>query len=358
MKIELKKITVRDLSKNYKDNDEEGVVGYSGKLDIRPPYQREFIYKDKQRDAVIDTITKNFPLNMMYWSVREDGNFEIIDGQQRTISVCQYVNGDYSINGLAFHNLTNDKQKQILDYNLMIYFCSGTDSEKLEWYKTINISGEKLTEQELRNAVYVGSWVSDAKRYFSKNNRPKIGDDYLSGSANRQEYLETAISWISEDKIEDYMSKNQHEPNANELWLYFQAVINWIQVVFPKYKKEMKGIPWGELYNKYSKKKYDSSKLEKQIELLMMDDDVTNKKGIYSYLFTNDEKYLSIRAFTDSQKRVAYEKQKGICLKCKKHFEIGDMEGDHITPWLEGGKTSPKNLQMLCKECNRRKGKK
>jgi hypothetical protein len=306
MKIELKEITVRELVEGYKDNAENGVVGFKGTLDIRPPFQREFIYKDKQRDAVINTITKDFPLNVMYWSVREDGNFEVIDGQQRTISVCQYVNGDYSINGLAFHNLTNDKQKQILDYNLMVYFCSGTDSEKLEWFKTINIAGERLTEQELRNAVYAGSWVSDAKRYFSKNSRPKIGDDYLTGSANRQEYLETAISWLSEGKIEEYMSKNQHEPNSNELWLYFKAVIDWVQVVFPKYRKEMKGIPWGELYNKYGKNKYDSSKLEKQIEKLMMDDDVTNKKGIYSYLLTNDEKYLSIRAFTDSQKRAGY----------------------------------------------------
>jgi hypothetical protein len=363
MKIELKEIKVRELADGFKDNDEEGVVGYGGKLDIRPPYQREFIYKDKQRDAVINTITKNFPLNMMYWSVREDGNFEIIDGQQRTISICQYVNGDYSINGLAFHNLTNDKQKQILDYNLMVYFCSGTDSEKLDWYKTINIAGEKLTEQELRNAVYEGSWVSDAKRYFSKNNRPKIGDDYLNGSANRQEYLETAISWISESKIEDYMSKNQHEPNANDLWLYFQSVINWVRVVFPKYRKEMKGVPWGEFYNKYGKKKHDSSKLEKRIEQFMMDDDVINKKGIYSYILTSDEKYLNIRVFTDTQKRAAYEKQKGICPLCKgenkkKKWEFEEMEGDHIIPWSEGGKTSPENLQMLCKECNRRKGNK
>jgi len=358
MKIELKEIAVRELTNGYKDNEENGVIGYGGKLDIRPPFQREFVYGDKERNAVIDTVTKSYPLNVMYWAVREDGNFEVIDGQQRTISICQYLNSDFSINGLAFHNLTNDKQKQILDYSLMVYFCSGTDSEKLEWFKTINIAGKELTNQELRNAVYSGSWISDAKRYFSKNNRPKIGDDYLSGSANRQEYLETAISWISGNQIEDYMSKNQHEPNANDLWLYFQSVINWAQVVFPKYRKEMKGVPWGELYNKYGKKKYDSSKLEKQIEQLMMDDDVSNKKGIYSYLLTNDEKHLSIRAFTDSQKRSTYEQQKGICPKCKKHFEIEEMEGDHITPWTEGGKTSPENLQMLCKECNRRKGKK
>lgn len=369
MIIDLKEITIRELAKGYKDNAEEGVVGYDGKLDIRPPYQREFIYKDKQRDAVINTVTKDFPLNVMYWAVRDDGNYEIIDGQQRTISICQYVDGDFSVKvgniseNRAFHNLQNNEKEQILNYKLMVYLCSGTDSEKLEWFKTINIAGEQLTDQELRNAVYSGSWVSDAKRYFSKSNRPKIGDDYLTGSANRQEFLETAISWFSEGKIEEYMSKNQHEPNANDLWLYFQSVINWIKVVFPKYRKEMKGVPWGELYNKYGKKKYDSSKLEKQIENLMMDDDVTNKKGIYSYLLTNDEKYLSIRAFTDSQKRAVYEKQKGICPLCKgdnkkKKWEYEEMEGDHITPWSEGGKTSPDNLQMLCKDCNRRKGKK
>lgn len=355
MNIELKEVKVRDLTKGYEDNQEDGVIGYDGKLDIRPPYQREFIYKDKQRDAVIDTITKKFPLNVMYWAVREDGEFEIIDGQQRTISICQYVNNDYSINGLAFHNLPKDKQEEILDYELMVYFCEGTDSEKLEWFKTINIAGEKLTDQELRNAVYSGSWVTDAKRYFSKNSRPKIGDEYLGGSANRQEYLETAIDWISDGKIEDYMSKNQHEPNANELWLYFQAVINWVKATFPKYRKEMKGISWGVFYNEFKDNKFDSKKLEEQITELMLDEDVQNKKGIYAYVLTGKEKYLNIRAFSDKQKREAYERQKGICVVCKQHFEINEMEADHIDPWHSGGKTIAENCQMLCKEDNRRK---
>lgn len=355
MNIELKKVTVRELTNGYQDNQEDGVIGYGGKLDIRPPFQREFVYGDKERNAVIDTVTKNFPLNVMYWAVREDGNFEVIDGQQRTISICQYVNRDFSINGLAFHNLTNDKQKQILDYELMVYFCSGTDSEKLEWFKTINIAGKELTNQELRNAVYSGSWVSDAKRYFSKNNRPKIGDDYLSGSANRQEYLETAIDWISEGNIEIYMSKNQHETNANELWLYFQNVINWVKVVFPNYRKEMKGIEWGFLYNEFKNKNFDSKKLEKEISKLMQDEDVTNKKGIYSYVLTRKEKFLNIRAFSDNQKREAYERQKGICVVCKQHFELKEMEADHRKPWHEGGKTTAENCQMLCKDDNRRK---
>lgn len=355
MKIELKEISVRELSNGYKDNNDDGVVGYGGKLDIRPPYQREFVYDEKERNAVMNTLQKDYPLNVMYWAVREDGDFEIIDGQQRTISICQFVNSDYSIDGLAFHNLPNDKQEQILNYKLMVYFCSGEPSEKLAWFETINIAGKVLTDQELRNAVYSGSWVSDAKRYFSKNSRPKIGDEYLSGSANRQEYLETAIDWISEGKINEYMSKNQHEPNANELWLYFQSVINWVKVTFPKYRKEMKGIDWGILYNKFKNEKYDSKILEGEITILMMDEDVTNKKGIYYFVLTRNEKHLNIRAFSDNQKREAYERQKGVCVKCQKTFEIHEMEADHIKPWHEGGKTSAENCQMLCKNDNRTK---
>lgn len=355
MNIELKRITCRELTKEYKDSGESGVIGYGGKLDIRPPYQREFIYKDKQRDAVIDTVTKDFPLNVMYWAVQQNGNFEIIDGQQRTVSICQYVNNDFSIDGMAFHNLQKDKQEQILNYELMVYFCEGTDSEKLEWFKTINIAGEELSAQELRNAVYSGTWVTDAKRYFSKNSRPKIGDEYLSGSANRQVYLETAINWISKGDIESYMSKNQHEPNANELWLYFQSVISWVKAVFPKYRKEMKGLKWGEFYNEFKGQKFDSKELEQQITELMLDEDVQSKKGIYPYVLTGKEKHLNIRAFSEKQKREAYERQKGICVTCKKHFELKEMEADHIDPWHDGGKTIASNCQMLCKEDNRRK---
>ena len=227
MKIELKKITVRELSKDYADDDENGVIGYNGKLDIRPQYQREFIYEGKQRDAVIDTINNNFPLNVMYWAVRDDKSFEIIDGQQRTISICQYVIGDFSFDSKYFHNLQEDEQNKILDYELMVYLCSGTDSERLKWFETINIAGEKLTQQELRNAVYSGLWVSDAKRHFSKIGCPsfEISSDYVKGSSIRQEYLEAAIKWISKDNIDDYMVKNQHEQNASLLWQYYQDVI-------------------------------------------------------------------------------------------------------------------------------------
>lgn len=357
MKIELREITVLELSDRYKDNDESGVVGFGGKLDIRPPYQREFIYKDKQRDAVIDTISKDFPLNVMYWAVRGDGTFEVIDGQQRTISICQYVNGDFAHQNRYFHNLKSDEQQKIYDYNLMVYVCSGTESEKLEWFKTINIAGEKLTDQELRNAVYAGSWVSDAKRYFSKNNCPAYGmaSDYLNGSPIRQQYLETVIDWISESNIESYMASHQHEPNANELWLYFQNVINWVKVIFPKWRKEMNGIQWGFLYNLFKNDKFDHAKLEDEVSRLMEDEDVTNKKGIYEYVLTRKEKHLNIRAFSPNQKREAYERQKGICAQCGEHFELNEMEADHVTPWHEGGKTNEQNCQLLCKEDNRRK---
>jgi Protein of unknown function DUF262/HNH endonuclease len=357
MKIEPHEIKVSQLFEGFKDNAEAGVVGYGGKLDIRPPYQREFIYKDKQRNAVIDTVRRDYPLNVMYWAVREDGNLEVIDGQQRTLSICQYVNGDYSINGLAFHNLQNNQQKQILDYNLTVYFCSGTDSDKLEWFKTINIAGEKLTVQELRNAVYAGSWTADAKRYFSKTGCAAygLGSNYLTGSPIRQDYLETAIAWHAEGTIEDYMSKHQHDENASELWHYYQNVIAWVKATFPKYRKQMKGVAWGDIYNRFKGKTLNPAKLEEQVSKLMGDDDVTRKAGIYPYVLDGKESHLSIRTFTDNMKTEAYEKQKGICPVCNEHFDYDGMEGDHITPWHLGGKTIAANCQMLCKDDNRKK---
>ena len=357
MKIEFKEVTIRELADSYDDSGEDGVTGFGGRLDIRPPYQREFIYKEKQRDAVINTITNDFPLNVMYWSVRNDGNFEIIDGQQRTISICQYVESDFSFNNLYFHNLTSDQQDQILDYKLMIYQCTGTDSERLDWFRTINIAGEQLTDQELRNAVYAGSWVSDAKRYFSKNGCPayQIGGGYLKGSSIRQDYLETVIRWKSNDEIEKFMAKRQHKSDAKALFEYFRKVIGWVKNAFPTYRNEMKGVDWGPLYDTFSKKRLTPKKLESEIANLMMDDDVTNRKGIYSYVLTGEEKHLNIRAFLPNQKRQAYEKQKGICRICKKKFAFEDMEADHITPWHKGGKTDLKNCQMLCRDDNRSK---
>ena len=363
MKIQLKELTVRELTSGYKDNAEAGVVGYDARLDIRPPYQREFVYDEKQRNAVIDTVFKGFPLNVMYWAVREDGGFEVIDGQQRTISLCQFVNSDFAFDFKYFHNLTDDEKAQLLDYKLMIYVCEGTDSEKLAWFKTINIAGEKLTDQELRNAVYAGSWLSDAKRYFSKSGCPAyaMGSKYLNGTPIRQDYLETVLSWISKGNIEIYMARHQHDSNANELWLYFQKVISWVEILFPKTRKEMKGVNWGDLYNRYAEAHYDSSELEKEVAKLMMDSDVKKKSGIYPYVFDHDENQLDIRAFDGNTKREVYERQGGLCANpdCPHKGEIlniAAMEADHITPWKEGGRTVASNCQLLCRDCNRRKG--
>lgn len=364
MKIKLEKHTIKEIVEGYKDSAEEGVVGFNGRLNIRPAFQREFVYKDKERNAVIDTIFKGFPLNVMYWVVDESGqNYELLDGQQRTISICQYYTGEFSINERGFDNLTNTEKEQFLNYELMIYICEGNDKEKLDWFETINISSVKLTDQELRNAIYTGPWLSDAKRYFSKSGCAAygMGSKLLNGEAIRQSYLETALSWIGDRdglNIREYMAKHQHDKNASELWLYFQSVINWVNVNFPHYRVKMKGVQWGLLYNKYKDVPLDAEELEEIISKLFADDDVGDKKGIYEYIFDNNEKHLNIRAFTDTQKLTVYEQQKGICSICKKHFEYNEMEGDHITPWSQGGKTELSNLQMLCKECNRRKSSK
>lgn len=357
MNIEPHELTVREIAENYIDNAEDGVIGYNGRLNIRPKYQREFVYDDKKRNAVIETIIKKFPLNVMYWVKNDDGTFEVLDGQQRTISFCQYVTGAFSLNDRAFHNLTHTEQQQILDYEVRVYFCEGNDREKLDWFRIINIAGEKLTDQELRNAVYSGPWLTDAKKRFSKRNCAAYlkGNRYLTGEPIRQDYLETALRWISGGHIEAYMAEHQHEPGANELYSYFLRVIDWVEMTFVKYRREMKGQEWGPLYDRYKDLVIDTAALEKKIADLMADDDVTSKKGIYPYVLTGQEKYLNVRAFDSRMKRTAYEKQKGVCPKCGGTFELEQMEADHITPWSQGGKTLAENCQMLCRDCNRRK---
>lgn len=358
MKIEYREITVRDLVEGYEDNEEMGVRAYGGTLDVRPPYQREFVYKDAQRDAVINTVRRGFPLNVMYWAVREDGTYEIIDGQQRTISLCQFVEGDFSFQNRYFHNLEKDEEQQVLDYRLTVYLCSGTDSEKLDWFRTINIAGEELTNQELRNAVYAGSWVTDAKRYFSKQNCPAlaIGGDFTSKSAIRQELLETVIRWINDGDVEGYMALNQHKPDAHELWVYFQNVITWVTATFPVRRRvQMRSVQWGYLYNEFKDADLDPAALEQRVSALLADDEVTRKYGVYAYVLTGEERHLNLRAFTEAQKTEAFERQKGVCTVCNKTFQFAEMEADHITPWSKGGKTIPANCAMLCKDDNRRK---
>ena len=307
--------------------------------------------------------------------------YEVLDGQQRTISICEYVKGSFSIQwndkSQYFHTLSKDLQEKFLDYKLDVYVCQGSESEKLEWFKTINIAGETLTNQELRNAVYASVWLSDAKRRFSKPNGLAVqrGAKYLNGSALRQEFLESAIAWIvdsrKDEKICEYMAKNAKDSkNADELWEYFAKVIDWVEMKFEKYRKEMKGLEWGLFYNTYKDKPLDAKELESKIIELMQDDEVGNKKGVYPYLLSGDEKHLSLRAFSDSIKRAVYEKQGGVCansdghikgVKCpheNERLELEQMEADHIIPWSKGGKTEKENCQMLCVECNRAKSDK
>lgn len=363
MDIQLHEVTVRELYQGYTDNNEEGVVGYDGRLNIRPKYQREFVYNPKQRDAVINTIRDNYPLNTMYWVKTGEDEYELLDGQQRTVSICEYIRGGFALNHQFFHNLTRDEKEQILDYKLMVYVCEGTESQKLNWFRIINIAGEKLTDQELRNATYTGPWLASAKRYFSKSNGPayNLASHLMSGRPIRQDYLETVIEWIARrdglGSIEEYMSIHQEDTNANDLWLYFQSVVNWVNALFPKenYRREMKGLPWGLLYNDFSDNSYDSVALEEKVAELMLDDEVSKKKGIYIYIFDGKEKYLNLRSFTPKQRRQLFDRQAGVCRLCEATFEMNDMESDHIVPWSEGGKTSLENGQMLCKSCNREK---
>ena len=357
MEIELKKIKIEDLFNGYRDNDEEGVVGYGGKLDIRPKYQREWVYSDKKRNAVIDTLLKGHPLNSIYWAVRNDGGYEVIDGQQRIISICRFLNNDFSIDGRIFSSF-REKREEILNYTLTVYFCSGTEQEKLEWFETINIAGEPLTPQELKNAVYSGPWVTDAKKYFSKSGclAYNLAADYLDGRRDRQEYLEQAIKWISEGNIKEYMTRNQLIENANELKDYFEKVIEWVEKIFiNKRVTIMKGQPWGEFYNKYKNKELNPEEIEEAISFLIQYEGKIKQKGIYKFILTGDIRILDERKFKDNIKLRVHEKQESKCKICQESFELIEMEADHIIPWYDNGETIESNCQMLCSPCHHRK---
>lgn len=378
MKIEEHKIPVREVFAGYVDSAELGVRGYGGRLNIRPAFQREFVYKPAQRDAVIETVRQGFPLNVMYWVRNSEGGFEMLDGQQRTLSICQYVNNEFSIDHHKFENLTKEEQAEILDYELTVYVCEGEEREKLKWFEVVNTAGEQLNAQERRNAQYTGKWLYEAKRHFSKIGcaAAAIGDKLLNGSAIRQDYLETALEWISDrdarqrsDRDErvpphgdvlDYMSAHQHDMDCADLWSYFENVMNWVKTTFPVLRgKLMKGLPWGVYFNKYGGTALDGDALEKRIAQLLRDDedvnDITNQRGIYEYLLSGDERHLSIRRFSDKMARTAYERQGGKCPRCGRHFAIEEMQADHVTPWSKGGRTVAENCQMLCADCNRRK---
>ncbi len=371
MKIELKEIKVRDLFNGYYDGGDLGsIVGFGGLLNIRPAYQREFVYDDEKRNAVIDTVKKGFPLNVMYWA-KVNGGFELLDGQQRTISICRYVQGAYSVDGKYYHNLTQAERDEIDNYKLMVYVCEGTDRERLDWFRIINIAGLKLTDQELRNANYTGPWLEDAKRFFSKNNcaAVQLSKGYVKGECDRQRYLEIALSWIADAQglksIEEYMAQHQHDIDASELKDYFQKVIDWVKDIFPKPKKnEMEGLDWGIFYNKHSKNTYDRDQIAKDVDRLQKDKDVTKKRGIFEYLLDGDERHLSIRTFDEDERLEVYTRQDGMCPMCQRdgrskvdathdksnaHWELDEMEADHIVPWSKGGKTTVDNCQMLCR---------
>lgn len=370
MTIEPKQIKIKDIFEGYADNGDDGVFAYGGRLAIRPPYQREFVYNNEQAEAVIQTVLKGFPLNVMYWVKTGNDTYEVLDGQQRTLSVMQFLDHKFSVtlDGKQYYwdSLADDKYNAIVNYEFMVYICEGEESEKLDWFKVVNIAGEKLTDQELRNSVYTGEWLSDAKRYFSKRNcaAKNLSDKYITGDPNRQELLEKALKGICEyqdiKEITEYMARHKSDADADELWQYFQDVIHWVEKIFPKYFSDMKGLDWCHYYNKYGKKEYNSSKMKDEVKQLREDDEVKKKKGIYEFLLCRDTdpfagRLLNLRTFDKRDKIAAYSRQNGICPVCGEHFEYDEMEGDHIKPWSKGGETIPENCQMLCKNCNAKK---
>ena len=312
MKIDLQEIRVRELCANYNDLSiqEEGITGYGGRLNIRPKYQREFVYDVPKRNAVMDTVWQNFPLNVMCWVKVGDDQYELLDGQQRTISICSFIAGEYMMDFdgalLGFNNMTIEQQNRILDYKLHVYICEGTDEEKIKWFQRINIAGEKLTNQEILNAIYAGSWTTQTKRRFSKTGYVayKIGSDFMSGSPIRQDYFETALRWIGDKQgksIKQYMADHQHDTDADEIWQYFQDVIHWTEKLFGrKYKKEMKGVDWGLLYNQYRDTTLTATAIGEEVARLMRDSDVQKKSGIFAYIFDHDIRHLGIRTFDDN----------------------------------------------------------
>ena len=373
MTIKQIEVTVGEITQGYINNDEQGVRGYNGMLDIRPPYQREFIYNEKEQQAVITTVLNGYPLNVMYWVKRSDDAecpYEVMDGQQRTLSLCEYVAGKFSYFCKNFFNQPDDIQKKILDYRLTVYLCEGEASEKLEWFKTINIAGKALNEQEINNAIYAGPFVSDAKRHFSKSNcgAYRLGKDLVNGTPIRQDFLKKALEWMAEHETRSgqrqtavgYMAEHQHDPNANNLWTYFQTVLNWAITNFDmkKFKKIMKGLDWAMLYDRFGGKALDTVALGQRISTLIRDSEIQRQSGIIPYVLMGDEHYLDLRCIPEDIKLSVWEKQGHKCAHCNNEFDFEFMEGDHITPWREGGRTVAENCQMLCIECNRRKGSK
>lgn len=369
------KLTVGALIQGYYEDDATSrVVAWGGKLDVRPEYQREYVYGESQRNAVVNTVLNGFPLNIMYFVDRQDGTFEVLDGQQRIISICRYAMNQYSVkipattggyDTLNYPNLYDELRDKFLDYELHVYVCQGTDKEKLDWFQIINIAGETLEQQEIRNALYHGPWLTDAKSAFSRRNcaAHKNYGKYMAGDYIRQKYLETAFAWKAAQEgfngksaIADYMKAHRTDEDANDLWAYFEAVFRWVQDIFGKqFDKSMKGVAWGLLYNDHKDDMLDPADMRRRVQELLADTEVMRKSGIYAYLLTSEEKYLSPRQFDQDVALAKYHQQGGRCAICGESKDFKDMHADHIVPWSKGGKTIPENCQMLCIPCNEKK---
>lgn len=376
MIINMMKLPVRDLIQGYMEDDATSRVrAWGGKLDVRPEYQREFVYADDKRDAVINTILKGFPLNIMYFVDRKDGSYEVLDGQQRIISICRYATNKFSVkipaatggfNTVNYPNLFDEDRDRFLDYELQVYVCEGSDKEKLEWFEIINIAGETLSNQEIRNAIYHSAWLTDAKSAFSRRNCAayKNYGKYLNGDYIRQAFLETAFRWAADadgitgkDAVEQYMQLHRNDKNADALWKYFEDVFRWVKDTFGKnIDPTMKGVQWGLLFNQHRNDNLDSVYMQKRMKELLPDKEIGKHSGIYQYLLEGEtaeaEKYLSLRRFEKDEMAMKYHEQGGLCAICGKPFDMKDMHGDHIVPWSKGGKTNYDNLQMLCVPCN------
>lgn len=377
-------ITVKAISEGFVYNELEGkgLFGLSGKLTIQPEYQRNYIYADGKRDvAVIESILKGYPLGLIYFNTVSTNKFEVLDGQQRITSFGRFVTNKFAIkdeNGMEqyFSGIATDKQDKILNTKLVIYECEGAESEIKEWFKTINIAGVPLNNQELLNAVYSGPFVTLGKEEFSNSQNSNIQkwSAYVSGSANRQEFLERALDWVSKGKIGDYMSRHRFDNNITELKTYFNSVIDWVSTVFTDVEREMRGLEWGRLYETYKKQPYSPKTLSEQVKRLYSDPYVKNRKGVFEYLLggSTDTKLLDIRVFDEATKKSVYAIQtaeaerKSIsnCPLCAvgheanktKIWKLTEMDADHVTAWSKSGATDPKNCQMLCKTHNRAKG--